>query len=660
MYNFFMEPVNLEMWNMFEKVKGIGHVECFLATKEMSKGDKMFIHVGGQVSSYKSGIYAVGEIISDPYILHNSPQDYCNEKNTVDVRIDMINYEEPFVDHAECINYINQYRVVHRLAHDKGAELYNRICGIKVDTSYNKKRVDSKKDWIEILKNEKQENNIIIDILLYMMQCKNYTSNGANISKALGINGLPNLDIKRFGQRIVELKNIEEQKGVSGKRRYWNIPFETDFTKNKKGVFTWKLRPELVDALAELYDIEKKDSNNYLFEEAMKDFDPEEYEKSISNLLQIQLEFVKKFNIKKIMEMDLDEYVIGKAKVDTSGSDSFCYVLERQLKELGSMLGATSSKFGIWYAPEEREYKIAKKYGDNIDTVFNTIKSEICNLIAAGLNDDYEKMNKSLLSPMFRGKILATYFPDKYIPIFDEEDIDIFLNLLDINYDVHEIDTIEKKKILLKEYKDNNDLLNKYSDYYFMRLLYYVFKRETKERHTVNGEIDYNIQFVDFNYLGSHEYEKKNVYRSRETDYERISRNKKDIGNRGENAVLNYEKKHLNELGLPELAKKVELSENDAIGYDVISYNPDGTEKHIEVKTNSGQSNKLLDFYLTDNEFQIMKSDPSYNIYYLFSIKKDPKIHVINKEVLEKNKDLYLKPVLYKVAIDVELKSDNK
>ena len=52
-----------------------------------------------------------------------------------------------------------------------------------------------------------------------------------------------------------------------------------------------------------------------------------------------------------------------------------------------------------------------------------------------------------------------------------------------------------------------------------MRVLYYIFKREVKEKHTVNGEIDYNIQFVDFNYLGRHEYEKRKIYRSRETDY---------------------------------------------------------------------------------------------------------------------------------------------
>ena len=658
MRNYFMEPVNLEMWPMFEKVTGEGHVECFLATKDMRIGDILFLHVGGQVSSYKSGIYAVGEIQSDPYILHNSPEDYCNEKNTVDVKITKINYNEPIIDHAECTNYINQFRTAHRLVYEKGAELYNQIFHTYIDVSYNKKRVNTKEDWIDILNAENQEDNVILDVLFYMMKCKNYTTNGLSIMRVLKLNRIPNIDFVKFGKRIVKLKGIEEQVGSNGDNRYWNIPFETDFSKNVNGIFTWKIRQELVDALSELYDIEKRDSNDTLFAEAIKEFDPKEYEKSIESYLKAQSDFVKTFTVTKIMNMTLDEYVIGKAKVDESGLNSFCYILERQLKELGSMLGATSSKFGIWYAPEEGQYKIAKKYGDDIDSAFNTIKREICNLIVAGTNDDYDKMNNSLLSPMFKGKILSTYFPDKYIPIFDEDDINIFLNLLDINYDVHEINTIEKKKILLKEYKDNNDILNKYSDYYFMRVLYYIFKREVKEKHTVNGEIDYNIQFVDFNYLGSHEYEKRKTYRSRETDYERINRNKKDIGNRGEIAVLNYEKMFLSKNGRKDLADMVELSENDAIGYDVLSYNLDGSEKHIEVKTNSGQSNKLLDFYLTDNEFETMESDPAYNIYYLYSIKKDPKVHIINKEILEKQKEVYLKPVLYKIAIDVELKTE--
>ena len=209
--NYFMEPINLEMWPMFEKVTGVNHVECFLATSEMKKGDILFLHVGRQVMKYESGIYAVGEIISNPYILHNSPGDYCNEKNTVDVRILKIDYKEPFVTHGECLGYINQFRTAHKMDYEKGTELYRYIFGENVAYSYNAKRVNSKEDWKKVLKNEKQENNVMFDIFNYMLSCKKYTTNGVNIQTALGLNGIPNLDVYRFGQRVINLLGIPEQ-----------------------------------------------------------------------------------------------------------------------------------------------------------------------------------------------------------------------------------------------------------------------------------------------------------------------------------------------------------------------------------------------------------------------------------------------------------------
>ena len=101
----------------------------------------------GELYQYESGIYEVGEIISNPYILHNSPDDYCNEKNTVDVRILKIDYKEPFVTHGECLGYINQFRTARKMDYEKGTELYRYIFGENVAYSYNAKRVNSIEDW---------------------------------------------------------------------------------------------------------------------------------------------------------------------------------------------------------------------------------------------------------------------------------------------------------------------------------------------------------------------------------------------------------------------------------------------------------------------------------------------------------------------------------
>lgn len=112
--NIYYEPVNLKQWNMFKEVKGIGHVEPFLATKEMEIGDIVLLHVGSQSKLYPSGIYAYGTIVHGPYILKDRPLDYCNNKNSVDVRIDYIS-ENYIVDHKKATDFITQFRTPHKI-----------------------------------------------------------------------------------------------------------------------------------------------------------------------------------------------------------------------------------------------------------------------------------------------------------------------------------------------------------------------------------------------------------------------------------------------------------------------------------------------------------------------------------------------------------------
>lgn len=111
---YFFEPVNLLQWNMFDKVSGVGHIEPFLATSKMEVGDIVLLHVGSQDKSKISGIYAYGTIVEGPYILRNSPADYCNNKNTVNVKFDRIDIV-PIFTHDECKEFIHQFRTVHSI-----------------------------------------------------------------------------------------------------------------------------------------------------------------------------------------------------------------------------------------------------------------------------------------------------------------------------------------------------------------------------------------------------------------------------------------------------------------------------------------------------------------------------------------------------------------
>lgn len=111
----FYEPVNVNQWNMFEKVRAVGHIEPFLATKAMEKGDIVLLHVGQQNKKYSSGVYALGEIVDYPFVLENSPEDYCNNKLTVNVKIIKINYSAPYITHNEFKSFINQFRTAQKI-----------------------------------------------------------------------------------------------------------------------------------------------------------------------------------------------------------------------------------------------------------------------------------------------------------------------------------------------------------------------------------------------------------------------------------------------------------------------------------------------------------------------------------------------------------------
>ncbi len=103
-------------------------------------------------------------------------------------------------------------------------------------------------------------------------------------------------------------------------------------------------------------------------------------------------------------------------------------------------------------------------------------------------------------------------------------------------------------------------------------------------------------------------------------DFEKQSKERKYIGNIGEQLVINYEQQKLMELGLDELAQDVEKV-LDGKGYDVRSFFPDGKEKFIEVKSTTGSH--LNPFAITVNEVEFSKQyKENYFLYRLFNLKK--------------------------------------
>jgi hypothetical protein len=97
----------------------------------------------------------------------------------------------------------------------------------------------------------------------------------------------------------------------------------------------------------------------------------------------------------------------------------------------------------------------------------------------------------------------------------------------------------------------------------------------------------------------------------------------KRIGDAGELWAVKYEEEYLKSIGRSDLAKKVKhvaKSEGDGLGYDILSFSPNGNTKYIEVKTTKGDFHST--FYITRNELEWSKLHPGkYCLYRLYHFK---------------------------------------
>lgn len=200
------------------------------------------------------------------------------------------------------------------------------------------------------------------------------------------------------------------------------------------------------------------------------DFEAERYSKIEKELDKLRLKFVAGYPINCIASLTLDEYVCGLKMTAHDHYDSFCYRIETELLKLGNMKGGTADKFGVYMSQEDGSYRFTKKYGDNLEDAFVSVKNEIERLLLAGQNQDLDKIEESKIANLFKYKLLSTYFPTIYLPIFNEEHLDEFLGKLDIQFNPKEAYTSKQTK--LRDFKENDPIMKEWSLHVYMRFLY--------------------------------------------------------------------------------------------------------------------------------------------------------------------------------------------
>lgn len=219
----------------------------------------------------------------------------------------------------------------------------------------------------------------------------------------------------------------------------------------------------------------------------MRDYIPKEYEEKRKKFVS---HFTKDYIKNKLTK---EEYVIGFGK----DNKSFCYLIERELGELGGIRGANSYKFGLYYGKTKSDnkikYRYTKKFGRSPDSAFRKIKEELYNLIDETIKLKEFKEIPSLISEMFKYKIMYVYNPKIMIPSYYKDDLIYFAERLGLKPEK----TFENLQKQLMKYRDDN--YPELSNYEFEKKLYGEFgrkidKQSIKENDKQDYELNQNIR----------------------------------------------------------------------------------------------------------------------------------------------------------------------
>jgi len=133
-------------------------------------------------------------------------------------------------------------------------------------------------------------------------------------------------------------------------------------------------------------------------------------------------------------------------------------------------------------------------------------------------------------------------------------------------------------------------------------------------------------------------------------DWDKENKRKRIKGRRAEELVMDFERQRLSEAGEEDLATKVEdYSTKYSKGFDILSWNADGTERNIEVKSSSSNG-----FILTRNELNKSETNPNYWIYIVNEKKNEIQIKQIKTPSLKDESRFRLEPKDYYVSFSIE------
>jgi hypothetical protein len=132
-------------------------------------------------------------------------------------------------------------------------------------------------------------------------------------------------------------------------------------------------------------------------------------------------------------------------------------------------------------------------------------------------------------------------------------------------------------------------------------------------------------------------------------DYAACEARNSSLGLAGEELMVKFEQYRLSTLGQDHLAAKIEhvsKTQGDGLGFDILSFDTDGKERFIEVKTTAFA--KETPFYASSSEIRFARKNADrYSLCRLFEFRKTPKCYTL-PGLIEKH--CALNPVTYRCS----------
>ena len=114
-------------------------------------------------------------------------------------------------------------------------------------------------------------------------------------------------------------------------------------------------------------------------------------------------------------------------------------------------------------------------------------------------------------------------------------------------------------------------------------------------------------------------------------NYLEIEARNQSLGRAGEDLVLRFEHERLTRMGEGTLADRIQhvsRTLGDHLGYDIVSFEADGRERLIEVKTT--RFGAMTPFFASRNEVNVSaKREAQYQLYRLFSFHSQPRLFAL-------------------------------